>query len=179
MRRFETMIGETVIVSRPKHWKNHILPALSLLTCLAFASARWVFRSHTILDLFPGFTSTEVGRTLFGYVSGVKEFLVPVEMAVVLLVSLQALVAIAGIAATRYYVTDRRVVATSGLLNVRVCEILIGRIETVELNESFYERLFGSGDILIVSAGTSIYLDDVYEARRFRMILIEQMTGQT
>lgn len=178
MRRFETMNGETVLISRPKHWKNYILPALSLLTCLIFASARWAYRSHTILELFPAITATESGRMIFESVFGIKGLLVLVEMAVVTMMSLQALVTVIDISATRYYVTDKRVVATSGLLNVRICEILIKRIETVELNESVYERIFGSGDILIIAAGTNIYLDDVYDAREFKMTLVKQMSEE-
>lgn len=176
MRRFETMPGETVLISRPKHWKNFILPVLSLLTCIVFAIARWAYRTHTILELFPSLLSDPTYRSLFESVYSVRPILVVAEITIVMLMSLESVVTILEVCATRYYVTDRRIVATSGLLNVRMCEILLRRIETVELNETLYERIFGSGDILIIAAGTNIYLDDVYDARQFKMTLIEQMT---
>lgn len=52
-----------------------------------------------------------------------------------------------------YLVTSQRVIAQSGLLSRRVDEIEIQDIRNITLEQSFFQRILGVGDIGISSAG--------------------------
>ncbi len=53
--------------------------------------------------------------------------------------------------------------------------MLISRCEMVYMNQNVYERMFNTGDILAVSAGANIFLDDVYNALKFKETVLEEM----
>ena len=72
-----------------------------------------------------------------------------------------------------YYLTNKRVISTSGVINRNFAEMLLSRVEMVYLNQNAYERMYSCGDILCVSAGASLFLDDVKNALRFKQMLME------
>lgn len=167
MNRFEPLEDEHIILEMPKHWRNYILPVVAMGAILGAIAIRLAFPETSLLNrlarepLLP----TEAVQAI-SYLEA--------TLFAVLLVCVS--VSVVAIAYTRYYVTNKRVVSTSGWINVKVCDMLLERVETVSLSQRAVERIFNSGDLLVVSAGASIYLDDVYDARRFRQTVMQEMT---
>jgi uncharacterized membrane protein YdbT with pleckstrin-like domain len=64
---------------------------------------------------------------------------------------------------TRYVVTDRRVLVRNGVLSRNGRDVPMTRINDVSFNRSVVERLFGSGKLIIESAGErgQVTLNDV------------------
>ncbi len=56
---------------------------------------------------------------------------------------------------TEYGITNRRVVAKTGVLSLTTDEMRHSAIETVEVSQSFWERLFGAGTIKVTGRGNS------------------------
>jgi len=167
MNRFEPLPGEKIILENPKHWKNYILPGLAMAACLGGIALRLSHPEANVINLL-----------MPGTIPAAAVLVISYGEAIVLMLLLVALgAAMVDLAHTRYYVTNRRIVSTSGWLNVRMSEMLLERVETVALSQKLSERMFNSGDILCVSAGASIYLDDVYDARGFRQRVMEEMTS--
>jgi uncharacterized membrane protein YdbT with pleckstrin-like domain len=54
---------------------------------------------------------------------------------------------------THFVVTDRRVIARSGIISKRGTEIPLERINNIDFAQKFWERLIGAGDLSIESAG--------------------------
>ncbi|HET7846663.1 MAG TPA: PH domain-containing protein [Acidimicrobiia bacterium] len=82
---------------------------------------------------------------------------------------------------TQHVITNERVIHRTGLISKKGTEIPLEVINDVAFKQSMIERIFGSGDLLIESAGThgqSAYTDIphperiqklIYEAREARM----------
>jgi uncharacterized membrane protein YdbT with pleckstrin-like domain len=82
---------------------------------------------------------------------------------------------------TQHVITNERVIHRTGLISKKGTEIPLEVINDVAFKQSMIERVFGSGDLLIESAGThgqSAYTDIphperiqklIYEAREVRM----------
>jgi hypothetical protein len=169
MNRFELMEDESIVIVNPKHWRNYIVPATAMLLALAAIAARL---RH------PG---TSIINHLLGEAAIPLETVVVVsyaEAGMLLLLVVALGFAMVETAHTRYYVTTKRIIAESGWLSVRISEMLLDRCETVSMTQRVPERIFNSGDILCVSAGASIYLDDVYDARKFRQTIMKMMVKE-
>lgn len=167
MNRFELLPDEQIVIENPKHWKNYILPVLAMWLCLAAIALRLRYMDINILNELTGYAIIpEFAVTALSYIE-VLTFLVMVAALAF---------ALADIAYTRYYVTNKRIVATAGFLNVRQNEMMLERCETVFLSQKVSERVFNSGDILCISAGAHIHLDDVYDARRFKQTIMTMIT---
>lgn len=160
------MAGETIIIENPKHWKNYILPAVAMAACLAGMALRLAFPDASLVN------HTNPGLIPDSLVMGISY----IEAVTLAILTFAVGLTMIETAFTRYYITTRRVVAVNGWINVRMSDMLIERVETISLSQRWQERIFDSGDILCVSAGASIYLDDVYEARKFRQTVIEKMS---
>lgn len=166
MNRFELLPDEKIIIENPKHWKNYIIPAIAMCASLGGVALRLSRPLVSVVNLVVPGTLPDAVVLAASYAEAI--------IMVLLLAAVSA--ALVDLAHTRYYVTDRRIVSISGWLNVRMSDMLLERIETVSLSQKISERIFNSGDILCVSAGASLYLDDVYDARRFRQTVMEMMT---
>ena len=167
MNRFELLKDEEILISTPKHWKNYIIPTLLLAVC-GFLLWLRLTRDGILLGSLVEFIPVVIPAEL-------------VRMATYA----EALALVAGIGFfaftdlrsyyTQYYVTNKRIIISQGILNVDIAEMALEKCETVNLYQKLYERFFNSGDILCISAGASIYLDDVYDARKFKQTIINQI----
>lgn len=169
MKRFEPLPDEEVIIVNPKHWKNYILPVFLIIFNLALI---------TIIAKNPGlfqFVNSYISGKTAKVIAGILPAAITVMCGIVIIM---AIVNIIDTCYTRYYITDKRIVSISGVIHVTVAEMLLEKCETVSLSQRFTERLFNSGDILCISAGSSIYLDDVYDARKFKQTIINMLTNQ-
>ncbi len=55
------------------------------------------------------------------------------------------------------HITNRQVILETGILNKDIREIFISDIRAVDIEQRFYQRLLGYGDIKFASAGTDRY----------------------
>src|SRR5262249_20716537 len=55
--------------------------------------------------------------------------------------------------ATEMSVTNKRLVIKTGLLNRRTIELLLGRVESIQVVESFWGRMFGFGTVVVHGTG--------------------------
>ena len=55
--------------------------------------------------------------------------------------------------ATEMSVTTKRLVIKTGLLNRRTIELLLGRVESIQVVESFWGRVFGFGSVVVHGTG--------------------------
>lgn len=168
MNRFELFPGERIVVKTPKHWRNYIPPVFAILLCLVALFLRLRYPDVSLLSvLLPG----SLPPAFLALAGRVEILLLAVLLPVLAFGMVET-------AYTQYYITDRRIAAVSGFLNVRVSELMLDRCESVTLSQRLGERLFNAGDILCVSAGAAIYLDDVYDAMRFKQTLMELISGE-
>ena len=166
MKRFELLPGEQIIIQNPIHWRNYILPVTAMVGCLVGVGLRLAFPDESLLNLLPESMAAPPRLiTLISHIEAIAMLMVFVVMCFVVI----------NLAYTRYYVTNKRIIASSGWLNVRTSDMLLDRCETVSLSQRMGERFFNSGDILCVSAGANIYLNDVYNARAFRQTIMARL----
>lgn len=166
MRRFVPLEGENIIVQESIHWKNYILPGL--LTLVSFVSL--VFRSY-FMDV--SLINRIVGEGVVP--PGMQKYLSFIEVLFLGFLTVEGAVALVRISFVRYYITSKRIVSTSGILRRNISEMFLDKCEMIYLNQSIYERLFRTGDILVVSAGAHLFLDDVYDALRFKQVVLVEI----
>ncbi len=167
MQRFELLPEEHIIIENPKHWKNYIIPMFLMMVCAVGAILRMEYSDRIFLNEIFNMDILPLKYS---------NILSWIEAIVFLLVFIGLSASIIDTAYTRYYVTDKRIISSSGFLNVRINEMTLERCETVSMTQRIMERVFDSGDILCISAGASIYLDDVYHARQFKQTIIKMIT---
>lgn len=56
-------------------------------------------------------------------------------------------------------VTEGKVILVKGVLSKHSREIFISDIRAIDVKQSFFQRIFGIGDIMIATAGTAGYED--------------------
>ena len=170
MKRFKPMEDEQILIEEPIHWKNYILPSVLLCICTFGMLFRAYFPKESLINalMHGNYIDAQMQKILTGG-----------EILIMAVFALEAFIKIMEVSYVRYYVTDKRIVAIAGILNLRIQEMLISRCEMVYMNQSIYERMFNTGDILAVSAGANIFLDDVYDALTFKQVVLEEMNKKT
>lgn len=151
--------GETVVYQTRLHWivmLRHILLALLLL---AGSAALLIYLFNHRRSVNPNEHLMEVG-------------------AVALLVC--AIVAVlAGVVrrnATEMAVTTRRVVIKQGLVSRKTIELLLNKIETIEVSEPMMGRMLGFGSITMVgTGGTSEPFHQIAHPLEFRSAVQQQL----
>ena len=169
MKRFETLENERIIVEQGIHWKNYLAP-MALMSICVFSL---IFRAY-----FPEVSL--INRALDGTVvpARYQPVLSGAEIALLGALALACVVSMIRTSLVRYYITDKRVVAVSGLLTINTSEMLLERIESVYIKQNIYERLYDCGDVLCVAPGSQVFLDDVADAGAFRNTILN-MTRQS
>jgi hypothetical protein len=161
MRYIEASLvpGETVVYHTRLHWTvmlRHILLALLLLAGAGALLA--YFFNH------PGLSKTDAHLTEGG-------------AAVLLVCGIAAI--IAGTVrrnATEMAVTTRRVIVKQGILNRKTIEMLLNKIETIEVSEPMAGRMLGYGSITIVgTGGTSEPFHKIAHPLQFRGAVLQQL----
>lgn len=166
MKRFELIDGEKIVFEDTTHWKNYIFPLAGMFLSFVVFILRMRFPDVNVFALFT--QKVNVNPAAQRCLSGAEGLILIIFMASMFVRCIQ-------VTYTRYYVTTKRIIAISGILRVYYQEMLLKRCEMVYLNQSFYERLFSSGDILCVSAGSNLYLDDVRRAQMFKQTILTML----
>lgn len=164
MKRFETLEGETILAEEPIHWKNYLIPFLLLCVCTFSLLFRAYYPRESLIN---GIARSELIPARF------QPLFSALEIAALAVLALTGIISVIRTSMTRYYVTDRRVVAVSGVIAISVQEMFIDRMETVLIHQSPYERIYGCGDVVCVAPGSQVFLDDVKDAEAFRRLLLE------
>ena len=128
--------GETVVYQTRLHWVVMLRHILLGLLLLAGAGALLSYLLH----------QPRSGST--------NEHLAEGGVAALLVCSIAAM--IAGMVrrnATEMAVTTRRVVVKQGLMNRKTVEMLLNKIETIEVNEPMIGRMLGYGSITMIGTG--------------------------
>ncbi|MFL0798218.1 MAG: PH domain-containing protein [Cellvibrionaceae bacterium] len=96
-----------------------------------------------------------VKRVEFNWTAYVSIWLWAILGLVIIIGPIVALVKWLQLKKTEYGITNRRVVAKTGVLSLTTDEMRHSAIETVEVSQSFWERLFGAGTVKVTGRGNS------------------------
>ena len=131
--------GEHVIYQTRLHWivmLGHIL-----LGCLLFA--------------LPGAILLYYALTLQSMDNTLKHIMEAAGAALLVCGLITILMGIVRRSATEMAVTNRRVVVKTGLASRRTIEMLLNKVETIEVQETAFGRLMGYGTVVLVGTGGS------------------------
>jgi len=73
-----------------------------------------------------------------------------------------------------YAVTNQRVYVRRGIVNIREKDIPLAKINDVQISQSFVQRMFNAGDVIIQVGNdeSSMIIDDINRPRTFRDTII-------
>jgi len=130
--------GEQVIYQTRLHWI--VMLGNLILGCLLLAAGAGLLYYATVQAGFEAATVRVMqGTGIALIVAGLIVFLV----------------GLAKRSATEMAVTNRRVVVKTGLASRRTIEILLNKVESIEVSETTMGRLLGYGAIIVVGTGGS------------------------
>ncbi|WP_176013570.1 PH domain-containing protein [Victivallis sp. Marseille-Q1083] len=131
------MIGETILEKNKLSWRNY-WPALAGWGMLSLLAAAAVY---AVLFL---------GIKLAVWLAAVWSLtaLLPFLLLVLPFYYLQ-------VCSNCYTITSQRIIARQGLLEKHIQEVRIVDIRSVNMHQSFWQRIFHIGDIFIGTAGTA------------------------
>jgi uncharacterized membrane protein YdbT with pleckstrin-like domain len=131
--------GEQVIYKTRLHWI--VMLGHVLLGCLLFALPGAIL-------LYYAFTLHSMDTTL-------KHVMDAAGAALLVCGLIAILMGIVRRSATEMAVTNRRVVVKTGLASRRTIEMLLNKVETIEVQETALGRLMGYGTVVLVGTGGS------------------------
>ena len=169
IRNTEMLPGEKIIREENIHWKNYIMSFLVLTGCLAAALLKARYPEKPIIEYI---------QSIFILPEEVRGIANVFENIMLFVFSLAAFFRIITIMSIRYYLTNKRIIKKGGILNKNTSEMLLEKCEIIYLNQNVYEQFFDCGDLLCVSAGANIFLDDVKKPRAFKQAIQELIIAQ-
>ena len=134
--------GENLVFRTTIHWVVYLRPFLFLVLALAaFGVALWLGKNSRPLTPSPGQHST----------IDVACYAVAVVLGLVALIDFFG--AFLRRITTEIAVTDRRVLFKRGLLSRHTVEMNVSKIETVDVEQTLWGRLFNYGNVVIRGTG--------------------------
>ena len=124
--------GETIVLHKHPHWKVLVLPVIWLVAIVGAASFGIAYLSSRVAD------------------AGL--WTVAVVVVALLLVVFLVVVPFLRWRTEHFVLTDRHVFFRSGFIQRREHQIPLGRIQNLEVNVSFWGRVFGFGTLTVESA---------------------------
>ena len=86
--------------------------------------------------------------------------------------------AIIVVSTTEFAVTDKRVIAKAGLLRRHSLEILLAKIESINVNQSLWGRIFNYGTLVVVgTGGTKEKFPSIAKSAEFKQRINTQIAG--
>ncbi len=166
-KRIELLEGERILIDEPIHWKNYLSSLLTMALGVFLILVRLDDKDASVLNwiMHRQILTPEHMR-----------YVVMAEIAMLALLIAGAFVRTVDISYIHYYVTNKRIIATSGVINRQFSEMLLNKCEMIYLNQNAYERMYSCGDILCVTAGSSLFLDDVKDAVAFTQRLMQLLS---
>lgn len=81
---------------------------------------------------------------------------------------------------TEFAVTNSRFIQKEGILNIKMTEIPLYKIETANFYQSFWQRLFGTGNIeLVGSGGTSHQVQQIKDPQQIHRTIVATINKST
>jgi len=156
--------GETVQYQTKLHWVvmlGHVLAA-AVLEFLAITFLLASFSSWKGVEVAPPRSALYFGA-LFCFVIGAIFFTIGLLKR----------------NATEMAVTNKRVIAKTGIADRRSIEILLSRIESVVVDESAMGRILGYGTVIVRgTGGTPELFEKIYHPLEFREQVQRQIAGE-
>lgn len=151
--------GEQIVYTGRLHWTFQFRYTFAGIVCLAIALGCLVYLAY--MDAFADSTATTVtsfvlailglGCILFGYFLRSK---------------------------TEFAITTNRFIQKDGILNVKMTEIPLFKVETINFYQSLFDRIVGTGQIQLVGSGgtdhTVSFLQNPHEVRKLIMANIKK-----
>lgn len=73
-------------------------------------------------------------------------------------------------------VTDKRVIMKTGILSKHTCELLLRKIESVNIEQGIFGSMFGYGAVTITgTGGTKEKFENIADPLKFRKVVNEQI----
>lgn len=160
------MPGEAVILASGIHWKRYIVPFAGLGANTTIAIIRIYFFGQPLV------------LALHKYLQANYAIISLAELSLCAMFLLWSISETIRNLSTTYCITDRRIVAKKGWLSIRVTEMRTSRCETISVSHPLLGRILGYGDILAVSAGASIFLEDVPNPYLFKAEILKCLENQ-
>lgn len=161
------MPDETVIREEGIHWKNYIVPLLGLMASTTITAIRIYFYGQPLV------------LALDKYLSGIDYGLISLgELIVCLVFFIWSVTETIRCLTTNYVVTDKRLIAKKGWLSIRTAEMMLDKCETITVSHPIMGRILGYGDVIAISAGASIFLDDVPDPYGFKSIILMEIESK-
>ncbi|KAA0022631.1 PH domain-containing protein [Antrihabitans cavernicola] len=149
---------EELLLHRHPHWKMLFVPALVFIVATAIA----------------GFLLGVVQARIDGNSRSILLIAVAVLWAIV--VAWRCLVPLIRWKATHFIVTDRRVLIRKGVLTHTGIDIPMGRISNVQFRHGLFDRMLGTGTLIIGSASEDpLEFDEVPQVERVHSLLYHQV----
>ncbi len=128
--------GETVIYQTRLHWI--VMLGHAFLGCLLFGSGAFL--------LYYGTTQTGLDTTTLHIMEGGGVALLVFGVVAILIGMVRR-------NATEMAVTNRRVVIKTGLASRKTIEMLLNKVESIEVSETAFGRMLGYGTIVVIGTG--------------------------
>lgn len=152
--------GETVIYQTRLHWI--VMLGQMMLGCLLFALPG-------LLLLYYAFSHTELESNSVHLMQAGGVALIICGLITIVIGSVRR-------SATEMAVTNRRVVIKTGLAGRKTIEMLLNKVESIEVNETTFGRMLGYGTIVIIgTGGTSEPFHNVAHPLEFRNQVQQQI----
>lgn len=164
MKRFNLLQDETVLIETGIHWKNYLSSILLFVLCSVLFTVRAINPKDCIANVILKGAISSPEAIIFG---------AKIELVFFAFAILWLFGRIAKVACIRYYITDKRILMTTGFFTIHITEMLIARCETVTHIQSVYERLFGCADIYCYAPGSILCLEDVPHAEGVRETILQ------
>jgi Bacterial PH domain len=132
--------GESVVYETRLHWI--VMFGHLILGLLAFVVPGVVLLSYTI-------ESTGIEPGSVHLMQGGGAILLILGVVIILLGMMRR-------NATEMAVTNRRVVIKTGLASRRTIEMLLNKVESIEVNETAFGRMLGFGTIVVIGTGGTL-----------------------
>ncbi len=79
---------------------------------------------------------------------------------------------------TEFAVTDKRIIAKTGLLRRRSLELMLGKVESIGVNQPILGRIFNFGSLVVVgTGGTREAFPNIERPMEFRKFITAQLPG--
>jgi uncharacterized membrane protein YdbT with pleckstrin-like domain len=147
--------GEWVVMHKHPHWKMLVVPVLVLLLVVAIGS----------------YLAALAGSQTWGHWAWLATAVVGLGLVIRFTV-----VPVVRWRTTHFVVTTRRVLVREGVLTRRGIDIPLKRINSVQFRHTIFERIVGSGTLIIESASDEpLEFDDVPGVEKVHMLLYDEL----
>ena len=161
MKKTEYINGEKVVLQSRTHIIYYILPAIGI-----FLFGMSLFGALFKLEpFFASMVPHEEGSKLF-------KAACYVEYGLCLVLFIKCLQVFIDLVYTRYTITERRVLGNINFFKTVNTEVLLSKIEAVQVKQSFSDKLLFCGTVLISTGGTIIRFMRMTNPNKFKKVLL-------